>query len=642
VLGLVLLAWAAMAVLQLLLFLRPTPYGTPYVQLTRRYLPFAIAWDLWAAVIPALPFLAFWTWRWNEAPSRAGSRRSHYVLLALLVLTAFLDHADHEMMRFMGLHLSWSVIRTYGNVAVWPEDMYALFARDPGGPWLTFLIAAVLVPGMVWAGRRLIRDGASVRWPAGWRPAAGLVVALVAAPALTLLLGKASNRWRRAQPAVFGVVRESLRVRRAGAPPANYGASVRDYQTGWLAGQRAGDWRFIDSAFPLVRAPTAPAPAGEAPWNVIFLQLETFRGWDTGFLRPDRSFTPTPFLDSIANHPHNAAWTRHLSFGPETVNGLFAGHCSVKPHRHWSPTAMFLGTRFVCLPDMVRRHGWHAAVVTGIDPDWDFQTPWLRAWYDEVSLPPTIELPDRELFRRAAGIARRLGGAGRPFFLTVVSYSNHVPFRSREPSLDLVQSTRPDSAIWNTMHYTDDVIREFVTAMRGEPWFDHTLLVVTGDHGTNLGEHDGNAGQRNGWRESVWVPLIIAGRHPRLPRGHHADVASLLDIAPTVADLLGIRDTVPWMGHSLLDSVPPARHFCGARANASFAERGRWSYVGDPATGDPRLYDALRDPLQRHDLAEAFPDTAAGLAACVREEQRLVDYLLTSNRIWPPPVPHQN
>jgi arylsulfatase A-like enzyme len=57
---------------------------------------------------------------------------------------------------------------------------------------------------------------------------------------------------------------------------------------------------------------------------------------------------------------------------------------------------------------------------------------------------------------------------------------------------------------------------------------------------------------RNLYRESVWVPLIIAGPHPRLRAGRHEVPATLLDIAPTLADLLGLRVAVPWQGHSLL------------------------------------------------------------------------------------------
>ena len=69
--------------------------------------------------------------------------------------------------------------------------------------------------------------------------------------------------------------------------------------------------------------------------------------------------------------------------------------------------------------------------------------------------------------------------------------------------------------------------------------------MIAGDHGFNAGEHGQPAGQQNLYRESVWVPLIIVGAHPRLPRGRHEVPASLLDVAPTLADLLGFGSRLP-------------------------------------------------------------------------------------------------
>ena len=56
-LGLVLLAWLAMTVQELFLFLRGTPYGTPYVDQVGRYLPFAIVFGCvtkWAKAFEGL------------------------------------------------------------------------------------------------------------------------------------------------------------------------------------------------------------------------------------------------------------------------------------------------------------------------------------------------------------------------------------------------------------------------------------------------------------------------------------------------------------------------------------------------------------------------------------------------------------
>ena len=637
-LGLVLLAWLAMTGQELFLFLRGTPYGTPYVDQVGRYLPFAIIWNMWAALAPALPLFLWWLARWDRPVAAIAARRAQRVLLVALVLATVLDQVDHELMRFMGLHLSVSVVRTYYNVSAWTQDMVELFLRDRGGPGLPFLVLLGAAAGLGYGGARLIRRQYGPRLDTPGRTLV-ILTALVTLPTIVMVLWPSGNRWRRVKPALASVVSETRRRLNWGTRPEDFTALSATYQQQWLAESVDSGWAFPDTTYPLLRVPTRPAaPGAPRPRAIIYLQLETFRGWDVGFLRPDRNFTPTPFLDSLARAPASAAWLRHLSFGPETVNGLFAGHCSVKPHRRESPTAMFTGTRFRCLPEVLRAHGWTTEFITGVDPDWDFQTFWLRRWYDRLDVPHRAEEEDRDVFRRAVQRARQLGRRDAPFLLTVVSYSNHLPFRSREPALDLVTSTRPDSAIWNTMHYTDDVLREFFGALRAEPWFDSTVVVITGDHGENLGEHDGTAAQRNGWRETIWVPLLMHGSDPRLPAGMRPEVASLLDVAPTLADLAGIRDSVSWMGHSLLDPVPSTRTASGLRKSAAWADQGDWSLVVDPATGALHLYRALEDPLQRRDLAPTAPTRAADLAQRIRWDQTLVDYLLETDRVWPGPV----
>jgi hypothetical protein len=58
----------------------------------------------------------------------------------------------------------------------------------------------------------------------------------------------------------------------------------------------------------------------------------------------------------------------------------------------------------------------------------------------------------------------------------------------------------------------------------------------------------------------------------------------------------------------------------------------------DPRDGELHLYAALQDPLQRHDLATTYPDTARTLAARLHADQALMDFLLETNRIAPASV----
>jgi arylsulfatase A-like enzyme len=214
--------------------------------------------------------------------------------------------------------------------------------------------------------------------------------------------------------------------------------------------------------------------------------------------------------------------------------------------------------------------------------------------------------------------------------------TNHVPFRPREPGFEIAAGGGARARILNTTRYTDDVVRELIESLKGEAWFARTLIVIAGDHGFDLGEH-GRSGEQNLRRPSTWVPLILIGAHPRLPRGWHDSPASLLDVAPTLADLLGIRESVAWQGHSLVAAAP--RWSLAARSrDVLLMETPAWSAVSDPASGRPMLFERGGDWLQRRDVASERPALAAKLLAEAEGRARLHDYLLRNDLITARPA----
>ncbi len=639
-LGLAGLAWLAMALQEVLLFLRPTPFGQSYIEDWVPYLVYALVYNLLGVMLVSAPVLLLWL-VWHRRRVRAKvAENIHWVHLGLLLLTVMLDHGDNEVLRFMGIHLSYGLVRTYFKVNAWGDDMLQIILTDRGGPGLPFVILVLVPAALWWAGRRVIRSR-PLRWSLPW-PAA-LTISLV--PLLVPLMidrykHPGDSREMRVRPEIITLYYEMGKNLKQGERPPRADLLAKEYQTAWF--KQSGDtaWRFPDPERPLLRVPTTPTqPDDKAPWNVIFIQLETFRGWNTGFLRPDIPPSPTPSLDRLARDTASAFWRRHLSFGPPTISGFIAALCSIKPHSRENIMVSYTYTALDCLPTVLRRHGYAAELFTGTDPDWDNQTVWLQQWYDDFHYYDDINGLDRLAFRRAADRIRQLGRGERPFMATIISITNHVPFRARamtETRFILDANSPPTTAIRNTMRYTDDVVRELVDTLRSEPWFARTLFVITGDHGYDLGEH-GTSGQDSGWRESVWVPLVIHGAHPRLPRGGHDQPATLLDIAPTVTDLLGIREQTHWMGSSLARADRSGWPFAATRRTSTFGELGRFSMVMHPRTGKARLYDAIEDPLQRNDVSASHPDVVAALRRQAENERQLTDYLLEANLVWPRP-----
>jgi arylsulfatase A-like enzyme len=155
---------------------------------------------------------------------------------------------------------------------------------------------------------------------------------------------------------------------------------------------------------------------------------------------------------------------------------------------------------------------------------------------------------------------------------------------------------------------------------------DSTLVIFTSDHGEEFLEHGDLGHGRTVHDEQLHVPLVL--RCPLLlPVGRRVpETVRLLDVLPTVLDLLGIDPVRPLQGQSLVTllSEPgtgPGK--CFAEANRSFRaqrslERGRYKVVADDLLGDVQLFDLVADPREQIDLARDMPSLREELVAELR------------------------
>ncbi len=162
----------------------------------------------------------------------------------------------------------------------------------------------------------------------------------------------------------------------------------------------------------------------------------------------------------------------------------------------------------------------------------------------------------------------------------------------------------------------DRALGDLVDGLKVRNRSSRTLLVLTSDHGEAFGERG-----RVGWHsltlfeEMLSVPLILRG--PGVPAGLRVGASvSLIDVAPTLLDLVGIGAPGAYRGRSLVpvfDGVPSAlrNHLAlgevERRPPFEAIQRGRWKlYEG-------QLFDLEADPEELEDVAETHPQVATYL-----------------------------
>ncbi len=166
------------------------------------------------------------------------------------------------------------------------------------------------------------------------------------------------------------------------------------------------------------------------------------------------------------------------------------------------------------------------------------------------------------------------------------------------------------------IRYFDTHFGRLLESLKQRGWYDDALIVFSADHGESLGEHGyWFCHGENVHREVVRVPLIVkyprgAAPSSRAAGSRVSELASLLDIGPTVLEALGVGARAG-RGTSLFSSsLPSARIVPQAVGQPGSAERwfgasdGRWRLVQD-GRRPARLFDVESDPGEEHDLSSA-------------------------------------
>ena len=257
-----------------------------------------------------------------------------------------------------------------------------------------------------------------------------------------------------------------------------------------------------------------------------------------------------------------------------------------------------------------------------------------------------------------------------PFFLWVDFFDPHEPW---DPPEYLVRRYDPDYTgpamlhpnyghahdlapeeqhnLW--AHYAAEA--ELVDRMLGRvlqkiddlQLWDDSVVVVTSDHGTSLGEHErlgkSNVNTHDDRRWPIYpeiyrVPFLLAGGD--VPRGGSLDLlAQPMDIMPTACEMAGVtfQSPLPVQGRSFADVVREGHgehreltvsaSFYGKkdvlpeRAVTPFVASRRWGYAPAGPDGRGELFDLAADPLAEMNLIADHPAEAREM------HERFIAYL---------------
>jgi arylsulfatase A-like enzyme len=197
----------------------------------------------------------------------------------------------------------------------------------------------------------------------------------------------------------------------------------------------------------------------------------------------------------------------------------------------------------------------------------------------------------------------------------------------------------------------DGILAWLLQQLKDHGLYEDTVIVLTADHGEEFWDHGGWVHRAKLYDELLRVPLIMAG--PGLTPGTVVtNQIGLIDLAPTLLDLLGIEEKpasfqgtsfLPWLRNGGIE--PPGRYVfseeihVGARqprlwqqaqtAGRSYRVRScrseDWKYIWDEEGDKEELYDLGEDPGETKNLADREPEVAEQLRSALLDHFSAVD-----------------
>jgi arylsulfatase A-like enzyme len=335
-----------------------------------------------------------------------------------------------------------------------------------------------------------------------------------------------------------------------------------------LAACRSSD-RNRESGPPPAASPKPPAPASAAPkeipppappgpLNVLLITIDSLRA-DMPWTGYPRAIAPnlTRLAEQSVVYPNAYSVS---SYTAKSVAALLSGRYPSTLYRTgWFFAGYAKSNRFfteLLQEKGIRTLAWHSHLYFG-------RGKGLEQGFDEWHVVPGITFdaqtdPNVTSPKMTALGIELLGkpeNSGKRFFAWAHYMDPHDEYVKHKESPDFGNKNRDryDSEVF----YTDLWLQKLLDFCRQQPWWKDTALIVSADHGEAFGEHGMYKHAFELWEVLTRIPLIVhaPGAAPRRIEQRR----SVIDLTPTILELLGVERPDDLVGRSLVDEIYGAK-----------------------------------------------------------------------------------
>lgn len=410
-------------------------------------------------------------------------------------------------------------------------------------------------------------------------------------------------------------------------------------------------------SFPYIKLPKDESNAGliatvERP-HIFLVVMESF---NANFVEANGP-NGQPYTPIFNSHIEKGLYVeRFYGNSIQTARHYLPVHCSVPPSYWDKDTVGFPKLRLRSLEHILKEHGYRTLYFQSQQSlEFDNVGRFLKTiGFDEVHSmngsfigPGDGEkiwgwgLQDDLTFERVFDyLDRAVSKSNQPLFTTILTTSHHFPFTEMPPSQPKLYPSPENRAqiFGNSIHLADCYLATFFKELHSRPQYKDSLIILTGDHSFPAGEHGNYFNEHRAYEENFQIPLLMIWPNRIAPQRIKDVAFSQLDIAPTIAALLGITTPNHFRGREIQAGaaqvpIPMVQPYDSTRlCVVSYP----YKYVKSIRSDDEYLYNLSADPQERNNLVVEYE--ASPILKGLREDIERLEanqHLLETNRIWP-------
>ena len=304
--------------------------------------------------------------------------------------------------------------------------------------------------------------------------------------------------------------------------------------------------------------------------NVILISVDALRADRLGCYGYERNTSPN--IDKIANE--GILFENHISQAPWTVPSHSSMFTSLYPYPYGLKNPIMLDESFTTLAEVLKENNYTTVAFT----EGNFMSA-------EFGFNQGFDI-----FNESGGGLVKVNGmisewlnrsSRRPFFLFIHTYDTHClsmdkppePYRSMydkdfEENItycgheqDLTTKSERElfhqNAVYDgAVNYVDKLLGDLFEEFKEHNIYDKSIIIITSDHGDEIGDHGLFDHGHSLYNELIHVPLIIKYTNSKEACNRRFEsISRAVDIMPTILDFLNISFKDKMEGRSLSPKI---------------------------------------------------------------------------------------